>query len=72
MGAMFRLNADGFALSAGARLVKAEELGPLYDANSMIAEARRKAEEIAREAETAYEQRREQGYKEEQIRAIMQ
>ncbi len=63
MGAMFRLNADGFALSAGARLVKAEELGPLYDANSMIAEARRKAEEIAREAETAYEQRREQGYK---------
>ena len=63
MGAMFRLNADGFVPSAGVSLIKAEELGPLYDANSMIAEAKRKAEEIVRQAEEAYALMREQGYK---------
>ena len=62
MGTMFRLTSDSICPAAGTKLLKAEEYGLLLEANALLEAARTKADAMAREAEEAYELKRQEGY----------
>lgn len=62
MGTLFRLTADTVLPPAGARVIKAAEVARLLEANEVLEAARERAAAIVREAETAFEQRKAEGY----------
>ena len=64
MGSMFRLTRD--SISPEGRLLKANEVSVLLQANEILDTARQRAEEMMRQAEIAYESRREEGYRDGQ------
>ena len=64
MGSMFRLTRD--SISPEGRLLKADEVAVLLQANEILDTARQRAEEMMRQAEIAYESRREEGYRDGQ------
>ncbi len=63
MGALFRLNSDGVSPSAGTRLVKAQEYASFAEASTLLAEARKKADETLRSAEETWQARHDEGYR---------
>ncbi len=64
MGSMFRLTRDRI-LPEG-RILKASDVAVLLQANEILDTARARAEEMERQAEIAYEARREEGYRDGQ------
>ena len=64
MGCVFRLNRDG--VSPVGRVLRAADVAVLLEANAVLAAARARAEEMNRQAEAAYEARREEGYRDGQ------
>ncbi len=63
MGALFQITGNVAQPVAGTRILKAAEFALLTEANSLLAQARARADEIAQKAEEAYQQRKEEGYK---------
>lgn len=63
MGTMFRLNDDGIQPAAGTKLIKAAELGQLFEASSLLDAARAKAAEMEKASMEAYEEKRLEGYR---------
>ena len=63
MGTMFRLNIDSIQPSAGTKIIKSAELGPLFEANALLDAAREKAAEMEKAALAAYEEKRQEGYR---------
>ena len=63
MGTMFRLNIDTIQPSAGTKIIKSAELGPLFEANALLDVAREKAAEMEKAALEAYEEKRQEGYR---------
>ena len=59
MGCVFRLNRDG--VSPVGRVLRAADVAVLLEANAVLDAARARAEEMNRQAEAAYEARREEG-----------
>ncbi len=64
MGCVFRLNRDG--VSPVGRVLRAADVAVLLEANAVLDAARARAEEMNRQAEAAYEARREEGYRDGQ------
>lgn len=64
MGCVFRLNRDG--VSPVGRVLRAADVAVLLEANAVLDAARARAEEMSRQAEAAYEARREEGYRDGQ------
>ena len=62
MGTLFRLNTDSLQPAAGTKIVKAAELGQLYEASALLDAARQKAAEMERAALEAYEEKKREGY----------
>lgn len=62
MGTLFRLNTDSLQPAAGAKIVKAAELGQLYEASALLDAARQKAADMERAALEAYEEKKREGY----------
>lgn len=63
MGTMFRLNIDTIQPAAGTKIIKSSELGPLFEANALLDVAREKAAEMEKAALEAYEEKRQEGYR---------
>ena len=63
MGTMFRLNDDSIQPAAGTKLIKSADLGKLFEASSLLDAAREKAAEIEKAALEAYEEKRQEGYR---------
>jgi len=63
MGTMFRLNIDTMQPAAGTKIIKSSELGPLFEANALLDVAREKAAEMEKAALEAYEEKRQEGYR---------
>lgn len=66
MGCLFRLASDGVQPVAGQRILKSADVAMLVEANALLAAARERAERITQEAEVAYEERRQEGYRDGQ------
>ena len=62
MGTLFRLNTDSIHPAAGTKIVKAAELGQLYEASALLDAARQKAADMERAALEAYEEKKREGY----------
>ena len=62
MGTLFRLNTDSLQPAAGTKIVKAAELGQLYEASALLDAARQKAADMERAALEAYEEKKREGY----------
>ena len=62
MGTLFRLNTDSLQPAAGTKIVKAAELGQLYEASALLDVARQKAADMERAALEAYEEKKREGY----------
>ena len=62
MGTLFRLNTDSLQPAAGTKIVKAAELGQLFEASALLDAARQKAAEMERAALEAYEEKKREGY----------
>ena len=62
MGTLFRLNTDSLQPAAGTKIVKAAELGQLYEASALLEAARQKAADMERAALEAYEEKKREGY----------
>ena len=62
MGTLFRLNTDSLQPTAGTKIVKAAELGQLYEASALLDAARQKAADMERAALEAYEEKKREGY----------
>lgn len=63
MGTMFRLNDDSIQPAAGTRLIKSAELGQLFEASALLEAAREKAASLEKAALEAYEEKRQEGYR---------
>ncbi|MBQ5728141.1 MAG: HrpE/YscL family type III secretion apparatus protein [Mailhella sp.] len=63
MGTMFRLNDDSIQPAAGTRLIKSAELGQLFEASALLEAAREKAASMEKAALEAYEEKRQEGYR---------
>ncbi len=63
MGTMFRLNSSSFTPAAGTKVIKAAEYGVMTEANALLEDARARAEKTLKDAETAYQEKREEGYR---------
>ncbi|MBO4312449.1 MAG: HrpE/YscL family type III secretion apparatus protein [Desulfovibrionaceae bacterium] len=63
MGALFRLNSEGLSPSAGTKLIKAEEYASFAEASSLLAEARKKTDEMLCSAEEVWQARHDEGYR---------
>ena len=63
MGSMFRLSENTVRPAAGTKLIKAEEYGLFLEADALLTAARNHAADMKARAEEAYEQRREEGYR---------
>ena len=63
MGSMFRLSEKTVGPAAGTKLIKAEEYGLFLEADALLTAARNHAADMKARAEEAYEQRREEGYR---------
>ena len=64
MGAVFRLIKD--TVTPSGRVLKAAEVAEFVEANEVLEKARQRAEAITRQAEDAYEERRQEGYRDGQ------
>ncbi|MBQ3170541.1 MAG: HrpE/YscL family type III secretion apparatus protein [Mailhella sp.] len=62
MGTLFRLNTDSLQPAAGTKIVKAAELGQLFEASALLDAARQKAADMERAALEAYEEKKREGY----------
>ncbi|MBQ2760544.1 MAG: HrpE/YscL family type III secretion apparatus protein [Mailhella sp.] len=62
MGTLFRLNTDSLQPAAGTKIVKAAELGQLYEASALLDAARQKAADMECAALEAYEEKKREGY----------
>ena len=62
MGTLFRLNTDSLQPTAGTKIVKAAELGQLFEASALLDAARQKAADMERAALEAYEEKKREGY----------
>ena len=62
MGTLFRLNTDSLQPAAGTKIVKAAELGQLFEASALLDVARQKAADMERAALEAYEEKKREGY----------
>ena len=63
MGAMFQLTANSVCPAPGTKVLKAGEYSTLLEAGAVLEAARARAGEIEKEALEAYEQRKEEGYR---------
>jgi len=63
MGTLFRLNNDGIQPVAGTKRIPHSELGQLCEASELLEAARRKAAEMEQAALDAYEEKRQEGYR---------
>lgn len=63
MGTLFRLNSDSIRPAAGTKLIKAADYGLMLEADALLDAARQKAADMERAALKAYEQKREEGYR---------
>jgi type III secretion protein L len=63
MGTMFRLNDDSIQPAAGTKLIKSAELGQLFEASALLEAAREKAASMEKAALEAYEEKRQEGYR---------
>ena len=63
MGTMFRLNEDSIQPAAGTKLIKSAELGQLFEASALLEAAREKAASLEKAALEAYEEKRQEGYR---------
>lgn len=63
MGTLFRLNNDGIQPVAGTKRIPNSELGQLCEASELLEAARRKAAEMEKAALEAYEEKRQEGYR---------
>lgn len=63
MGTLFRLNNDGIQPVAGTKRIPHSELGQLCEASELLEAARRKAAEMEQAALYAYEEKRQEGYR---------
>ncbi|MDR2488972.1 MAG: HrpE/YscL family type III secretion apparatus protein [Desulfovibrio sp.] len=64
MANLFRIDPSGIAASPGARLIKAAEWAAWSEADGIVASARREAEKLRREGETAFAAEKQRGYEE--------
>ena len=62
MGTLFRLNTDSLQPAAGTKIVKAAELGQLFEASALLDAARQKAADMERAALEADEEKKREGY----------
>ena len=62
MGTMFRLTGDKVLPEAGQRIIKAQDVARLLEAQDILDQARERAANIILEAEKVYALRHEQGY----------
>ena len=63
MGTLFRLTDEGAAPSPGTTVIKAAEYATYTEANALIEQARAHAADIERKAAEAYEERKQEGYR---------
>ncbi|WP_298067815.1 HrpE/YscL family type III secretion apparatus protein [uncultured Mailhella sp.] len=66
MGAMFQLTASTVSPAPGTKILKAGDYSVLLEANALLEAARARAARIEQEAQKAYEERREEGYRDGQ------
>lgn len=66
MGAMFQLTASTVSPAPGTKILKAGDYSVLLEANALLEAARPRAARIEQEAQKAYEERREEGYRDGQ------
>ncbi|MBQ3892945.1 MAG: HrpE/YscL family type III secretion apparatus protein [Mailhella sp.] len=63
MGSMFRLNADSFIPAEGTKIIRSADYGIMAEANALLEDARARAEKTLKDAEAAYQEKREEGYR---------
>lgn len=66
MGTMFQLTASTVSPAPGTKILKAGDYSVLLEANALLEAARARAARIEQEAQKAYEERREEGYRDGQ------
>lgn len=72
MGFLIRDTEHVIRLAPGQKVVKASDMDAYCDAERLLAEARKRAEDLIKDARTAYDEERKRGYKEGQNEARME
>lgn len=62
MAKLFQLTANSLNIVPNAKIIKAQEMQEFLEAQEVLSKAKNRADEIMREAENAYEERKNQGY----------
>lgn len=66
MGTLFRLNTDGVRPAAGQRILKADDVALLVEANALLATAKARVAKMEQDAQAEYERRSAEGYRDGQ------
>lgn len=67
MASLFQLTANSLSTAPKSKIIKAEEMQSLLEANELLETAKARASEILENAEKAYVERKEQGYLDGQL-----
>lgn len=62
MAALFQLTANSLSFAPQSKIIKADEMQTLFEANEILETAKNRAKEILENADKAYAERKEQGY----------
>lgn len=66
MGTLFRLNTQGVRPAAGQRVIKADDVALLVEANALLATARERVATMESQAQAEYDRRSAEGYRDGQ------